>query len=51
MSISGELQKEKSMRETVEKERECTFKNLFDENQNLKKLNETLKKTETETKK
>jgi hypothetical protein len=42
------LTKEKEEREKLEKEKECTFKNLSEENKHLKKLNETFKKNETE---
>ena len=50
-NLSLELSKEKELRENLEKEKECTFKNLYEENVQLKRANETLKKTETETKK
>ena len=51
MNLSLELSKERELRETLEKEKECTFKNLYDENVQLKRANETLKKNETEAKK
>eukprot|EP00347_Sterkiella_histriomuscorum_P001053 403373513 len=48
--LTWELTQEKQQRETQEKEQECTFNNLFEECQQLKKLNETLKKNEHESK-
>ncbi|CDW79560.1 UNKNOWN [Stylonychia lemnae] len=50
MDLTQELKQEKELRINQEREQECTFKNLYEENQQLKKLNETLKKNETETK-
>jgi hypothetical protein len=44
------LESEKKRYEDLEKEKECTFKNLFDEMQSLKKQNDILKKAEFDSK-
>lgn len=33
MGLSQELERERELRDHLEREKECTFKNLFDENQ------------------
>jgi len=46
-SLTQELSREKEQNEQLDREKECTFKNLTEENKVLKRMNETLKRNET----
>lgn len=48
--LKANVQGERNKLESLEKEKECTFKNLFDEISQLKRQNELLKKTDTDNK-
>jgi chromosome segregation ATPase len=48
--LKANVQGEQNKLESLEKEKECTFKNLFDEISQLKRQNELLKKTDTDNK-
>ena len=48
--LKGNLHSERTKFESLEKEKECTFKNLFDEISQLKRQNELLKKSDHDIK-